>query len=226
MIPEAFSNQLRSVGLVVSEAEFLELPIALEPPLYVAAKLYQCHVGKYSSIHPGIIGSKTMFGRYCQVAPGSQVGISGHPTDWLSTHFFQYRADFLGYPEDDPFKLAGAFVEAVPTQIGNDCWIGANCFVKAGVTIGDGAIVGAGAVVTHDVPAFAIVGGVPAKLIRYRFEDAVIEQLLELRWWQYTRASITGLPFNQPARCIDMLRERLQSGALVVDPVKYVVIQG
>lgn len=67
--------------------------------------------------------------------------------------------------------------------IGNDVWIGANAIILQGVTIGDGAIIAAGAVVTKDVPPYAIVGGVPAKVIKYRFSDEVILKLLQIKWW-------------------------------------------
>lgn len=67
--------------------------------------------------------------------------------------------------------------------IGNDVWIGAYAKIVEGVRIGDGAVIAAGAVVTKDVPPYAIVGGVPAKIIKYRFEEKQIKQLLELKWW-------------------------------------------
>lgn len=71
----------------------------------------------------------------------------------------------------------------IPT-IGNDCWIGENAFIVGGIKIGDGAVVLAGAVVTKDVPPYAIVGGVPAKLIKYRYDEETIRFLLDLKWWE------------------------------------------
>ena len=68
-------------------------------------------------------------------------------------------------------------------EIGNDVWIGTNVFLLAGVKIGDGAIIGAGAIVTHDVEPYAVVGGVPAKVIRYRYPKWMIESFMRIEWW-------------------------------------------
>ena len=67
--------------------------------------------------------------------------------------------------------------------IGNDVWIGSHALILGGVKIGDGAVIGAGAVVTKDVPPYAVVGGVPARIIKYRFSQEIIDKLLEIKWW-------------------------------------------
>jgi carbonic anhydrase/acetyltransferase-like protein (isoleucine patch superfamily) len=82
------------------------------------------------------------------------------------------------------------FEEYRQTIIGNDVWIGARAILIDGITVGDGAVIGAGAVVTKDVPPYAIVGGVPAKIIKYRFEPEVIEFLLASQWWNKDRSWI------------------------------------
>jgi len=105
------------------------------------------------------------------VAYGVRIGLPEHPVNMVSTSPKIYRNIKSKDIKDVYF----------PPIIGNDVWIGANAIILQGVTIGDGAVIAAGAVVTKDVPPYAIVGGVPAKVIKYRFSDDVILKLLEIR---------------------------------------------
>jgi hypothetical protein len=91
--------------------------------------------------------------------------------------------------------------------IGNDVWTGHNVNIMAGVSVGDGAIVGAGSVVTKDVPPFAIVAGVPARVVRMRFSEAIIERLLRVKWWDLELSELSGLPFRDVERCLDRIEE-------------------
>lgn len=141
--------------------------VAIGRKSYVAeaAHIGECEIGAFSSIGPqAIIG-----------------GLGSHPTRYLSTHPAFYST--LGQA-GHTFAQRNRFEELSRTIIGNDVWIGARALILDGKVVGDGAIVAAGAVVTRDVPPYAIVGGVPARVIRYRFEPEVIDALLAWRWWE------------------------------------------
>ena len=138
-------------------------------------------------------------GRFCSIAPDVVWPTNGHPVDWVTTSPLSY----------DPYPLpalealiadAGITFECEPfdlglkvVTLGHDVWIGQRAIVMPGVNIGTGAIVAAGSVVTQDIPPYAIVGGVPAKIIKYRFSDAVIERLLKTEWWRYHPKDIIPL---------------------------------
>ncbi len=111
------------------------------------------------------------------------------------------------YENADYYKKTKSFNQ---TEIGNDVWIGANVFVRNGAKLADGVVVGAGAVVTKDVPAYAIVAGVSARIIRYRFAPDVIDKLLELKWWNLDEAVIASFPFGDVNKCISII-ERFQA---------------
>ena len=122
-------------------------------------------------------------GNYCSIGRGSDIGLSQHPTDRLTTHPTTYLPD--AWPFDE-FPIRRRPHDAIwkPVAIGHDCWIGSGARIMGGVSIGTGAVVAAGAVVTHDVPPYAIVGGVPARVLRYRFDPATVDALLASRWWE------------------------------------------
>ena len=121
-------------------------------------------------------------GRYCSIASNVRTVGGDHPTDWISTSPVFYSTTKqcgITYVREELYKEKTDLVE-----IGNDVWIGEGSLIIGGIHIGDGAVVAAGAVVTKDVPPYAIVGGVPAKLIRYRFDDDTVKKLMKLKWWE------------------------------------------
>jgi acetyltransferase-like isoleucine patch superfamily enzyme len=125
-------------------------------------------------------------GDYCSIADGVQIFLGGnHRTDFLSSYPF---SSFLGWP-----NVAG--VSSLPETrgsvvIGNDVWIGSGATILSGVTIGDGAVIGASTVVSRDVAPYSVAVGNPGRVVRKRFPDDVIEDLLKIRWWEWKKERI------------------------------------
>lgn len=141
-------------------------------------KKFNINVGMYSygCFDPGRIGSNTKIGRYCSFSGTSRRFNGNHGIDFLSTHAYLYNVN-LHLVEKET-------IQRTECSIGDDVWMGHNAIILPSVkTIGRGAIIGAGAVVTKDVPAYAIVGGNPAKIIKFRFDSHVIEAIEETNWW-------------------------------------------
>ena len=143
-----------------------------------------CNIGRFSYTGKNCIALKCNIGAFCSISYNTCIGGGEHPYHYVTSHAFLYSKDFGLIPEDfDDSNIYDRFSEQC--TIGNDVWIGANACVLRGVTIGDGAVIGAGSVVTKDVPSYAIVAGVPAKIIKMRFSDSIIKDLQEIKWWNF-----------------------------------------
>jgi phosphonate metabolism protein (transferase hexapeptide repeat family) len=172
-----------------------------EPRIHSTAQLKSSKLGRYADIGERVIlrdvmvGDFTYFerngegiyaeiGKFCSIAANVRINALEHPMERLTTHKLSYRPNeyfrYLGV--DGEFR---ARRQAKRVVIGNDVWIGHGAVITPGVTVGHGAVIGANAVVTRDVAPYTVVGGVPAKLIRKRFDDAIIERLLKLNWWDW-----------------------------------------
>ena len=149
-------------------------------------------VGRYTKVRNADIGS------YCSISWNVTIGAVGHSMDHPSTHAFSYRSQF-GIVD------ANRDLGHARVKIGNDVWIGCDAIIMPGVQVGDGAVIGAGAVVTKDVVPYSVVSGVPARLMRYRFDRETIEALESLSWWDWddttlrSRISFFSEPLSKEA---------------------------
>ncbi len=151
-------------------------------------------IGEYTYGTPEVYswgeGATLRIGKFCSIAPGVVILLGGeHRTDWVTTYpfnvLFPEARQFAGHP-----KTKGDVI------IGHDVWVARDSLILSGVTVGTGAVIAARSVVTRDVPPYAIVGGNPARILRYRFNEAQISALLAVQWWNWPRERIVqALPY-------------------------------
>jgi acetyltransferase-like isoleucine patch superfamily enzyme len=150
--------------------------VKVYPPYF----LHDVQLGDYSYVSKNSTISRCMIGKFCSIGPNFCCGLGIHPTNGISTApmFYSTRKQ-----NGMSFCVENKVAESKQTFIGNDVFIGANVTVLDGVKIADGAVIGAGAVVVDDIPPYAVAVGVPAKVVKFRFDEAVINALLEKQWW-------------------------------------------
>lgn len=149
--------------------------------IYRMVKMKNSTLGRYSYIGNDTDIENADIGSFCSIADHCRIGMGGHKLNLLSTSpiFTEAVNGTKAHWVDKNVHAA----ENKRVVLGNDVWVGSHVLINGGVTIGHGAVIGAGAVVVKDVPPYAIVGGVPARVIRYRFSPRIIEALLESEWW-------------------------------------------
>lgn len=174
------------------------LKICTPVRLYGSVKIGDnVEIGKYTYIGNGTnISANTIIGDYCSISRNIEIGPVNHPLNMLSTHPFQYNEKHFPSSEYKLHKRVQYKSKKHSVIIGNDVWIGAQSIIMRGVTIGDGAVIAGGSVVTKDVPPYAIYGGVPAKLIKFRFSTDIIQELLKLKWWELRPLQLNGVDFE------------------------------
>lgn len=178
-------------GCRISKKSHIGKGVIFEGNNYVGegTSLQNCNIGFMSYFGNNCVFVNSSIGKYCSIASDCKIIAGNHPTsEFVTTHPAFYSKNrtagrcYVSTNKFDEFKFADK-KRTMFVIIGNDVWIASGSKILAGVSIGDGAIIAAGSMVTHDVPPYAIVGGIPAKIIKYRFHDGDIKWLLSFKWW-------------------------------------------
>lgn len=169
------------------------------------AKVGSCNIGRYTYVGANSELERTTVSAFTSIGPHVLCGLGTHPIDYISTYpgFYSDKASGATW-----FGAIHQVEEKKPVVIGADVWIGSRAIIMGGIEIGHGAVVGAGAVVTKNVPPFSVVVGIPAKIIKYRFDEALIEKLLASKWWESEEASLRSVAkfANKPIEFIKHLQ--------------------
>lgn len=206
--------RLREFGVhleSVNSSFFWLSNVYIEAPIYCASNIRwdtPISIGAFANLNAKSEIGHAALGRYVSVAQNCYIGSDKHPVDWLTSSRISYVDDFRGFASflnknskrNSDFKRTGDKV-----IIGNDVLIANSCIINRGVVIGTGAIVAAGSVVTKDVPPYAIVGGNPAKVIKMRFSDDIVERLLLSRWWDYCIYDFSHLDLSNVLSFLDFI---------------------
>lgn len=206
-----------NVGHTIAARTILEAPCSLK---WIQSTL-SLKISAFSYCVDGFLFNVEM-GRYVSIGQEVQLGRGDHPTQWLSTSPMFYMPQMFDVGRDFPqaedywshkrdLSDCASLPGLKPVVIEHDVWIGHGAFVRPGVTIGTGAIVAAYSVVTKDVPPYAIVGGNPARVIKYRFPDAIIERLLASQWWTRAPWQLEEIDISRPQETISAIEDRVAS---------------
>lgn len=173
--------------------------------IFPNASIEECTFGKYTEVRDFVSISNssmhdysyvceytqitnTQIGKFVNIASNVRINPGFHPYEMPCQHHMLYRKEQYGFGKND--KAFFSYRNMQKVIIGHDVWIGHGAVIMPGVKIANGAIIGANAVVTKNVPAYAIVAGVSAKILKYRFSQEIIKRLEEIKWWDWTHEEI------------------------------------
>lgn len=189
-IIETYISRIKNRGKLIADNEsIIDINTFFEGKNKVGlgSEVYRSYFGYGSYVAARSRIYHVNMGKYCSIGQEVHCIYGQHPSrNYISTHPAFYSANHspISYVEEDTYDESMKMIDSkYSISFGNDVWIGDRVSIMEGIRIGDGAIIAAGAVVTKDVPPYAIVGGVPAKLIRMRFEKDDVDFLQQLRWW-------------------------------------------
>ena len=176
------------------------------PSIHPTAEVRASTLGRYTEVGAGSTVSNSTLGDYSYAVENTQIAFatigkfaniashvriyaSKHPMELASLHHFTYRSSWY-FDDAEDNKDFFDWRASYPINIGHDTWIGHGAVIMPGVAVGNGAVIGSNAVVTRDVPPYAIAVGVPAKVVRMRFDESVIEQLEKMAWWDWPHETL------------------------------------
>jgi len=195
MLKRKFSTSTLHFGVKINK----KCQLGKNSVIFSNTVLINSTIGDYSYIQKNSEVVNTEIGKFCSIASGVSIGLANHPTHLLST-----SPIFYDNSQPLPFFFTDKKYQVTPppkTIIASDVWIGQGAMIKAGVRVGIGAVVGAGAVVTKDVKPYSIVAGVPARHVKYRFDELLREDLVESKWCELKDEELIKLAvyFDKPS---------------------------
>ena len=178
-------NKFRFSNTIIDNGCCIDTKSIIHPHVHLLEKciINKSEINSYTYLGKNCLVQNARIGKFCSIANEVLIGLGNHPLDLLSTSPLFYRVN-------NPLQISLIkkdlkIVEYIPINIGNDVWIGTRSIIMDGVSIGHGAVIAANSVVTKDVPSYAVVGGVPAKIIKYRFPAEKAEQINRTKWWDF-----------------------------------------
>ena len=223
----ALRSKLLTHGLSLYSRVSLQGSFVFESPVTVYSEcvLQNVSLGAYSYVNACSRLCTTAMGRYCSIGDGVNIGLIRHELHGLTTSPAVYDNDTFSFavgrlPLPYPSLSRGEPL-SVKITMGHDVWVGAGVTIPSEINIGTGAVIGAASVVTHDVPPYAIVAGNPARLIRYRFKEELIADLLGSQWWNYDWPRLRktqSIPMDDAAEFMSFFKALDPSQLPVLEP--------